>query len=74
MPDLPDPETLLKHQSLVSPIPAVETQVSILRETNSNRFTFVGELEMLLVNYIPDILHQALLDFAQNLSNTCLTN
>lgn len=74
VPGLPDPDTLLKRQSLVSPIPSVETLVSILRENNLNWFTFVGELQLLLVNYMPEVLHQALLDFAHNLSNTDLTD
>ena len=74
VPGLPDPDTLLKRQSLVSPIPSVETLVSILRENNLNWFTFVGELQLLLVNYMPEVLHQALLDFARNLPNTDLTD
>lgn len=74
VPGLPDPDTLLKRQSLVSPIPSVETLVSILRENNLNWFTFVGELQLLLVNYMPEVLHQALVDFARNLPNTDLTD
>lgn len=70
--DILDPDTLLKDASVVNPIPSMDQLVYILREKNLNWFAFVHELQTLLNNHSPMVLHQALLDFAHRISESDL--
>lgn len=69
-----DPDTLLKNATeIVNPVPSLDHLVLILRENNLNWFMFVHELQTLLANFSPMVLHQTLLDFSYKFSETDLS-
>lgn len=52
-----DPDITKKETSLVSPAPANDHMLMMLRESSHNWFAFVEELKMLLYGYAPEVLN-----------------
>ena len=64
----------MEGTDLVSPLPANEHLLIMLRENSHNWFAFVEELKMMLCNYTPEHLNQALTDFLAFLPSSDLSN
>lgn len=72
--NLTDPDVLNKDVDIaVSPVPSHEHLLYMLRQNGLNWFSFVTELKLLLKNYSPEVLNQALVDFAHVLSSSDIT-
>lgn len=63
-PSILDPDHIMKGITFVSPAPANDHLLMMLRENNHNWFAFVEELRVMLHSYTPEVLSQVLLDFS----------
>ena len=72
--NIQDPNLTVEGTDLVSPLPANEHLLIMLRENSHNWFAFVEELKMMLCNYTPEHLNQALTDFLAFLPSSDLSN
>ena len=68
-----DPDFCSKDVALASPRPSNETLLSWLRDNKLSWFSFYNDLEQYLKLYSTQVLNQVLLDFADYLSNSDLT-
>ena len=63
-PRILDPDHIMKEIAFVSPAPANDHLLMMLRENKHNWFAFVEEVKVMLYSYTPDVLSQVLLDFS----------
>ena len=68
-----DPDFCSKDVALASPRPSNQTLLSWLRENKLSWFSFYNDLEQYLKLYSTEVLNQVLLDFADYLSISDLT-